>query len=72
MLSDGVRPQPAADALHRAAELDGAMAFSSGDRWWRVWACPEHLDRLTGLRESGLQGERPAPGSLIVLPAKCP
>jgi hypothetical protein len=24
-----------------------------GDRWWRVWACPEHLDGLTGLREFG-------------------
>jgi hypothetical protein len=25
----------------------------SGDRWWRVWACPDHLDELTGLREFG-------------------
>ena len=24
-----------------------------GDRWWRVWACPDHLDGLTGLREFG-------------------
>jgi hypothetical protein len=23
------------------------------DRWWRVWACPDHLDGLTGLREFG-------------------
>ena len=22
-----------------------------GDRWWRVWACPEHLEGLTGMRE---------------------
>ena len=22
-----------------------------GDRWFRVWACPDHLDGLTGLRE---------------------
>ena len=21
------------------------------DKWWRVWACPDHLDGLTGLRE---------------------
>ena len=21
--------------------------------WWRVWACSEHLDGLTGLREFG-------------------
>ena len=24
-----------------------------GDRWWRVWACPDHLEGLTGLRELG-------------------
>jgi len=24
-----------------------------GDRWWRVWACQDHLDGLTGLREFG-------------------
>jgi hypothetical protein len=24
-----------------------------GDRWWRVWACPEHVGGLTGLREFG-------------------
>lgn len=24
-----------------------------GDRWWRVWACPDHLEGLTGLREFG-------------------
>ena len=24
-----------------------------GDRWFHVWACPDHLDRLTGLREFG-------------------
>ena len=24
-----------------------------GDRWWRVWSCPDHLDGLTGLREFG-------------------
>jgi hypothetical protein len=22
-------------------------------RWWVVWACPEHLEGLTGLREFG-------------------
>jgi hypothetical protein len=25
--------------------------FPKGDRWWRVWACPDHLEGLTGLRE---------------------
>ncbi len=24
-----------------------------GDPWFRVWACPDHLDGLTGLREFG-------------------
>jgi len=24
-----------------------------GDKWWRVWACPEHLEGLTGLQEFG-------------------
>ena len=24
-----------------------------GDRWFIVWACPDHLDGLTGLREFG-------------------
>jgi hypothetical protein len=24
-----------------------------GDRWFRVWACSDHLDSLTGLREFG-------------------
>jgi hypothetical protein len=28
-----------------------------GDRWFRVWACPDHLEGLTGLREFG----RPKP-----------
>jgi hypothetical protein len=24
-----------------------------GDRWFRVWSCPDHLEGLTGLREFG-------------------
>jgi hypothetical protein len=24
-----------------------------GDRWWRVWSCPDHVEGLTGLREFG-------------------
>jgi hypothetical protein len=24
-----------------------------GDRWWLVWACPDHLEGLTGLRQFG-------------------
>ena len=33
--------------------LDGALVQSAGDRWWRVWACPDHLGGLTRLREFG-------------------
>jgi hypothetical protein len=29
-----------------------------GDRWWRVWSCPDHLDGLTGLREFGRVNRR--------------
>ena len=32
--------------------------FTPGaDRWFGVWACPEHLDGLTGLREFGRWGK---------------
>jgi hypothetical protein len=31
----------------------GRWRSPRGDQWWRVWACPDHLDGLTGLREFG-------------------
>ena len=31
----------------------GRWFAPSGDRWWRVSACPDHLEGLTGLREFG-------------------
>jgi hypothetical protein len=31
----------------------GRWYAPSGDRWWRVWSCPDHLEGLTGLREFG-------------------
>ena len=31
----------------------GRWFSPDGSRWWRVWACPDHLDGLTGLREFG-------------------
>ena len=31
----------------------GRWFSPKGDRWWRVWACPDHLEGLTGLREFG-------------------
>ena len=29
-----------------------------GDKWWLVWACPDHLERLTGLPEFGRSRRR--------------
>jgi hypothetical protein len=34
-------------------EWTGRWFSPRGDRWWGVWACPEHLDGLTGLRQLG-------------------
>ena len=31
----------------------GRWFAPSGKQWWRVWACPDHLEGLTGLREFG-------------------
>ena len=31
----------------------GRWRSPRGDRWFIVWACPDHLDGLTGLREFG-------------------
>ena len=31
----------------------GRWFTPKGDRWFRVWACPDHLDGLTGLRQFG-------------------
>jgi hypothetical protein len=31
----------------------GRWLSPRGDRWFRVWACPDHLEGLTGLREFG-------------------
>jgi hypothetical protein len=36
-----------------APSWTGRWFTPKGDRWFRVWACPEHLDGLTGLREFG-------------------
>jgi hypothetical protein len=44
------------------ASWTGRWFSPSGDQWWRVWACPDHLDGLTGLREFGVfRGRTPAP-----------
>ena len=31
----------------------GRWFSPAGDRGWRVWSCPDHLDGLTGLKEFG-------------------
>ena len=28
----------------------GGWFSPRGDRWWRVWSCPDHIEGLTGLR----------------------
>jgi len=34
-----------------APSWTGRWFAPSGERWWRVWACREHLDGLTGLKQ---------------------
>ena len=41
----------------RVPSWTGGWFSPRGDRWWRVWACPEHLYGLTGLREFGRRRE---------------
>jgi hypothetical protein len=36
-----------------APSWTGRWFSPNGDRWWRVWSCPDHLEGLTGLREFG-------------------
>jgi hypothetical protein len=36
----------------------GRWFSPSGDRWWPVWACTDHLEGLTGLREFGPRRSR--------------
>ena len=36
-----------------APSWTGRWFSPKGERWWRVWACPDHLEGLTGLREYG-------------------
>jgi hypothetical protein len=35
----------------------GRWYVPSGDRWFRVWSCPDHLEGLTGLCEFGRNGQ---------------
>jgi hypothetical protein len=49
---DGVRRADEAIRNHYPSRLRGRGGgwFHQVERWWMVWACPEHLDRLTVLR----------------------
>jgi hypothetical protein len=38
-----------------APSWTGRWFSPRGDRWFRVWACPEHLEGLTGLRRRQLR-----------------
>ncbi len=38
---------------HETPSWTGRWFSPRGDRWFRVWACPEHLKGLTGLRQFG-------------------
>ena len=44
----------------------GRWRSPRGDRWFHVWACPDHLEGLTGLREFGRRRQQrrghPPPG----------
>ena len=47
-----------ADHCAEPPSWTGRWFSQRGDRWWRVWACPEHLGGLTGLREFGRRRDR--------------
>ncbi len=38
---------------HESPSWTGRWFSPSGDRWFRVWACPDHVEGLTGLRQFG-------------------
>jgi hypothetical protein len=40
----------ALQATHEETSWTGRLRSPRADQWWRVWACPDHLDGLTGRR----------------------
>ena len=48
-----VHDRQGSHALLGDADLDGAVVRSLGERWCPVWACPDHIEGPTGLREFG-------------------
>ena len=52
MLADGLQHQLQAKHCAEPPSWTGRWFSPRGDsRYWRVWACPDHLDGLTRLRE---------------------
>jgi hypothetical protein len=49
----GPRPEPPNDALRRATELNGSVKFSRERPLVVEWACDDHGEGLTGLRDFG-------------------
>jgi hypothetical protein len=47
-----------ANQCHEAPTWTGRWFSPTGDRWWRVWSCPDHPEGLTGLRQFGAVGAR--------------
>ncbi len=50
--SDGARQTPASAFTERLWYTSAAKEVGMKEWFW-VWACPDHLDRRTGLRELG-------------------
>ena len=46
-------PQLQATHCRETPTYTGRWFSPRGDSWFRVWACPDHLEGLTGLRQFG-------------------
>jgi hypothetical protein len=42
-----------ADHCSERPNWTGRWFSPNGNRWWRVWSCPYHLDGLAGPRQFG-------------------
>jgi len=49
--------QAVEEGCHERPAWTGRWFSPRGDRWFRVWACLDHLDGLTGLRQFGSRRE---------------
>jgi hypothetical protein len=38
---------------HERPAFTGQWHSPRGDRWWRVWTCPNHVEGLTAVRDFG-------------------